>query len=116
MYLALDNELEILPVVNKIDLPAARPEEVAEEIEEILGIDATDVIPISAKNQINIDSILESIHKLVPPPKADRSAPSKALIFDAKSAGYLGVIVMSGFTMAKLKRNQDLNVQCSQYL
>ena len=64
MYLALDNELEILPVVNKIDLPAARPEEVAEEIEEILGIDATDVIPISAKNQINIDSVLESIYKL----------------------------------------------------
>ena len=110
MYLALDNELEILPVVNKIDLPAARPEEVAEEIEEILGIDATDVIPISAKNQINIDSVLESIYKLVPPPKADRSGPLKALIFDAKFESYRGVIVYVRVYDGEIKKGTKIRM------
>jgi len=93
MYLALENELEIMSVVNKIDLPAARPVEVAEEVEEILGIAAEDVIPISAKNGINIDQVLERIYQTVPPPKADANAPLKALIFDAKYESYRGVIV-----------------------
>ncbi len=110
MYLALDNELEILPVVNKIDLPAARPEEVAEEIEDILAIDAADVIPISAKNHINIDCVLESIHKLIPPPNADRSAPLKALIFDAKFESYRGVIVYVRVYDGEIKKGSKIGM------
>ncbi len=103
LYLALDNELEILPVVNKIDLPAARPEEVAEEVEEILGIDATEVVPVSAKSGINIDLLLERIHEAFPPPKMEPDAPLKALVFDAKYDSYRGVIVYSRVYEGKMK-------------
>ena len=92
-YLALDHNLEIMPVVNKIDLPAAHPEMVIEEIENVIGIPAEDAPKISAKNGINIESVLEQIVKLIPEPSGDEKAPLKALIFDSVYDAYKGVII-----------------------
>ena len=92
-YLAIDEGLEVLPVVNKIDLPAARPQEVKQEIEDIIGIPAMDAPEISAKNGINIHEVLEMVVRDVPPPGGDRNAPLQALIFDSQYDSYRGVIV-----------------------
>ena len=92
VYLALGQDLEIIPVINKIDLPSARPEEIKAEIEEIIGLDASEAPMISAKNDINIDQVLEAIVKNVPPPTGDMNAPLKALIFDSYYDSYKGVI------------------------
>lgn len=91
VYLALDQDLEILPVINKIDLPSARPDEVKKEVEDIIGIDCEEAPLISAKEGLNIDQVLESIVKNVPPPKGDSNAPLKALIFDSYYDSYKGV-------------------------
>ena len=93
-YLALDNDLEIVPVINKIDLPAADPQRAKDEIEEIIGIPAQDAPEISAKLGLNIDAVLDDIVKNVPMPKGDASAPLKALIFDSQYDNYRGVIVL----------------------
>ena len=92
-YLAIDNDLEVLPVINKIDLPAARPQEVKQEVEDIIGIPAMDSPEISAKNGINIHSVLEMIVDGVPAPTGDRNAPLQALIFDSQYDSYRGVVV-----------------------
>ena len=92
LYLAVEADLELVPVVNKIDLPAALPEQVAEEVEHLTGIAAEDVIPISAKMGTNIERVLESVVKLVPPPQGDQTAPLQALIFDSHYDSYKGVI------------------------
>ena len=93
VYLALDENLEILPVINKIDLPSARPDEVKLEVEEIIGIDAEDAPLVSAKEGINIEAVLEDIVKNVPAPEGDISAPLKALIFDSYYDNYKGVVI-----------------------
>lgn len=93
-YLALDNNLEILPVINKIDLPAADPQRAKDEVEEIIGIPAQDAPEISAKLGLNIDAVLDDIVKNVPAPKGDANAPLKALIFDSQYDNYRGVIVL----------------------
>ncbi len=93
VYLALENDLEILPVINKIDLPSARPEEVKKEIEEVIGLDASDAPLISAKEGLNIDDVLEAIVKVFPAPDCDDNAPLKALIFDSYYDNYKGVIL-----------------------
>ena len=92
-YLAVENDLEILPVVNKIDLPSADPERVCEEIEDVIGIPALDAPRISAKNGINVEEVLERIVTDIPAPKGDENAPLKALIFDSVYDSYKGVIV-----------------------
>ncbi|MEG0772380.1 translation elongation factor 4 [Clostridium sp.] len=91
-YLALDHDLEIAPVINKIDLPSARPEEVKKEIEDVIGIDASDAPLISAKTGLNIEDVLESVVKKVPAPTGDEEAPLKALIFDSYYDSYKGVV------------------------
>ncbi len=92
VYLALDQDLEIVPVINKIDLPSARPDEVKKEVEDIIGIDCEEAPLISAKEGINIEDVLESIVKNVPAPEGDPNAPLKALIFDSYYDSYKGVI------------------------
>lgn len=93
VYLALDNDLEIMPVINKIDLPSADPERVRNEIEEVIGLDASDAVLASAKAGIGIDEILEQIVEKIPAPSGDPDAPLKALIFDSLYDPYRGVIV-----------------------
>ncbi|MBE7047573.1 MAG: elongation factor 4 [Ruminococcaceae bacterium] len=107
-YLAVDHDLEIVPVINKIDLPSARPEEVKREIEDIIGIEAEDAPLISAKNGINIDQVLEAVVNLVPPPKGDETKPLKALIFDSYYDSYKGVIVYVRIRDGKLKAGQRI--------
>ncbi len=92
VYLALDNNLEILPVINKIDLPNARPEEVKKEIEEIIGISSKDAPCISAKTGLNVDKVLEKIVTDIPSPNGDENAPTKCLIFDSYYDNYKGAI------------------------
>ena len=93
VYLALEHNLEILPVINKIDLPSAQPDVVKKEIEDVIGVDCSDVPLISAKNGINIDAVLKSVVSVVPYPKGDVDAPLRALIFDSYYDSYKGVIV-----------------------
>ena len=92
-YLAMEHDLEVFPVINKIDLPSARPEEVKQEIEDVIGIEAADAPEISAKNGINIEAVLEEVVKKIPAPSGDADAPLKALIFDSLYDSYRGVIV-----------------------
>lgn len=83
VYLALDNDLEIIPVINKIDLPSARPEEVRKEIEDVIGLDASQAPLVSAKEGIGIDDVLRQVVEMLPPPHGDADKPLKALIFDS---------------------------------
>ena len=93
VYMAIDHNLEVFPVINKIDLPSAEPERVKEEIEDVIGIEAEDAPLISAKNGINIEDVLEAIVHKLPAPKGDPEAPLSALIFDSIYDSYKGVIV-----------------------
>ncbi len=109
-YLALKHNLEIIPVINKIDLPAAEPERVREQIEEVIGIDASDAILCSAKQGVGIHEILEAIVKRVPPPAGDADAPLRALIFDSWFDPYRGVIVLVRVIDGKLRLNQRIRL------
>jgi GTP-binding protein LepA len=101
-YLALHHNLEIIPVINKIDLPAAEPERIREQIEEVIGIDASDAILVSAKQGIGIHETLEAIVKRVPPPRGDPDAPLRALIFDSWFDPYRGVIILARIIDGKI--------------
>ncbi len=109
-YLALKHNLEIIPVINKIDLPAAEPERVREQIEEVIGIDASEAILCSAKQGIGIHEILEAIVKRVPPPTGDADKPLRALIFDSWFDPYRGVIVLVRVIDGKLRLNQRIKL------
>ena len=107
VYMALEHNLEIIPVINKIDLPSARPDEVKQEIEEIIGLDASGAPLISAKVGLGIDDVLESIHAMMPPPEGDEDEPLQALIFDSFYDNYRGAIcfvrIMSGSVRAGMR-------------
>ncbi|WP_372424914.1 translation elongation factor 4 [Salinarimonas chemoclinalis] len=94
VYQALDADHEIVPVLNKVDLPAAEPERVKEQIEDVIGLDASQAVPISAKTGLGVDLVLEAIVERLPPPKGDREAPLKAMLVDSWYDAYLGVIVL----------------------
>src|SRR6201999_2115171 len=94
VYQAMDANLEIVPVLNKIDLPAAEPERIRSQIEDVIGIDASEAVPISAKTGLNIDQVLEAIVTRLPAPKGDIAAPLKALLVDSWYDAYLGVVVL----------------------
>ena len=112
-YLAMEHDLEILPVFNKIDLPAADPANAKQEVEEIIGLPAMDAPEISAKMGTNIDAVLEDIVKNVPPPAGDPEAPLKALIFDSQYDSYRGVIVYLRLMEGRLKVGQTVKMMAS---
>ena len=107
-YLAIDNDLEILPVINKMDLASANPEEAAEELENILGIDAHDAPRISAKSGLNVEEVLEQIVTRIPAPKGDENAPLKALIFDSFYDNFKGVICFVRIVDGKVKVGTEI--------
>ena len=112
-FLATDAGLEVLPVINKIDLPAARPQEVKAEIEDIICIPAEDAPEISAKNGINIHSVLEMVVRDVPAPKGDRNAPLQALIFDSQYDSYRGVIVYVRIKEGTVRAGMDIKMMAT---
>ncbi len=107
-YLAIDHDLEIMPVINKIDLPSAEPERVINEIEDVIGLEAHDAPLISAKNGINIDEVLEQIVEKIPAPKGDAGQPLKALIFDSLYDSYKGVIVFIRIFDGTIKKGTQM--------
>jgi len=110
VYHALDAGHEIVPVLNKIDLPAAEPDRIKEQIEEVIGLDASDAVPISAKTGLNIEAVLEAIVKRLPPPKGDETAPLKALLVDSWYDPYLGVVVLVRIIDGFLKKGSDITM------
>ncbi|MEP6848027.1 MAG: translation elongation factor 4 [Acidobacteriota bacterium] len=107
-YLAIENDLELIPVLNKIDLPSAEPERIKEQIETIIGLDTTHTVLASAKTGVGIQEILEEIIKDIPPPKGDANAPLKALIFDSWYDSYRGVIVLFRVFDGTLKKGMKI--------
>ncbi len=116
LFLALDADLEIVPVVNKIDLPAARPDEIAEEIESLLGVDAADVCQISAKAGTHIVDVLEAVIARVPPPRGQRDAPLRALIFDSHYDPYKGVVAYVRIVDGALRKRDVLQMMATRAL
>ena len=114
VYLALDHDLDVMPVINKIDLPSAQPEMVIEEIENVIGIEAQDAPLISAKTGLNIDQVLEQIVTKIPAPKGDASAPLQALIFDAVYDSYKGVIVFCRIMEVTVKVGDRIRMMATQ--
>ena len=104
VYQAINNHHEIVPVLNKVDLPAAEPERVRQQIEDVIGIDASGAVPISAKTGIGVPDVLEAIVNVLPPPKGDATAPLKALLVDSWYDSYLGVVVLVRIIDGELKR------------
>jgi GTP-binding protein LepA len=109
-YLALHHNLEILPVINKIDLPAAEPERIREQIEDVIGLDASDAILASAKQGVGIHEILEAIVRRVPPPRGDADAPLRALIFDSWFDPYRGVIILARIIDGRVRLGQKIKL------
>lgn len=113
VYLAIDNDLEVLPVINKIDLPSARPEEVRKEIEDVIGIDASDAPLVSAKEGIGIGAVLDMIVDKVPPPSGDANAPLKCLIFDSYYDNYKGAVCLVRVMDGKLRAGMRIKMMAS---
>ncbi|PQJ67834.1 translation elongation factor 4 [Photobacterium angustum] len=109
-YTAIEMDLEVVPILNKIDLPAAEPERVAEEIEDIVGIDAIDAVRCSAKTGLGVDDVLEKIVEAIPAPEGDPDAPLQALIIDSWFDNYLGVVSLVRIKNGKLKKNDKIKV------
>ncbi|HEB90401.1 MAG TPA: elongation factor 4 [Deltaproteobacteria bacterium] len=112
-YLAVDADLELIPVVNKIDLPSADPDRVAQEIEDVVGLDAADVLPVSAKTGAGIPEVLQAIVDRVPPPSGDPSAPTQALVFDAWFDPYVGAVMLVRVVNGTLRRRERIKFMVS---
>ena len=110
VYLALDNDLELIPVINKIDLPAAEPERVAEEIETSIGIDATDAVLVSAKTGVGIHELIDAIVERVPEPQGDPNAPTKAIIYDSWFDQYLGALALVRVFDGEITKGQQIKL------
>jgi len=110
LYLALDADLEIIPVLNKIDLPAARPDEIAEEIGSVLGVEPSSVIRISAKDGTNVDAVLDAVVDRVPPPSGDAAAPTRALVFDSVYDPYRGALVYFRVVDGHMRRGDRIRM------
>ena len=113
-YLAIEHDLEVIPVINKIDLPSARPDAVKDEIEDVIGIEAQDAPLISAKNNINIGDVLETIVKKIPAPSGDENAPLKALIFDSYYDSYKGVIIYVRIMDGSVKAGDTIELMATK--
>jgi GTP-binding protein LepA len=113
VYQAIDAGLDIVPVLNKIDLPAAEPERVKSQIEDVIGIDASEAIAISAKTGIGIDLVLEAVVKRLPPPKGELNAPLKALLIDSYYDAYLGVVVLVRVIDGEIKKGQRIRMMAA---
>lgn len=114
VYLALEHDLEIVPVINKIDLPSAEPEKVRKEIEDVIGLDASEAVLASAKSGIGIEEVLEAIVAKVPPPKGSEEAPLKALIFDSIYDSYKGVIIYVRVMDGKIKPGMKIKMMATE--
>src|SRR3569832_1290393 len=113
VYQAIDAHLEIVPVLNKVDLPAAEPDRIRQQIEDVIGIDASEAIPISAKTGLNIEEVLEAIVHRLPAPKGDKEAPLKALLVDSWYDSYLGVVVLVRIVDGELRKSQRIRMMAS---
>src|SRR5450631_2993602 len=113
-YLALHHNLEIIPVLNKIDLPSAEPERIREQIEQLIGLDAKDAILVSAKQGVGIEDVLEAVVHLIPPPKGSPDAPLRALIFDSWFDPYRGVIILTRVIEGRLHKGQKIRLWSSE--
>ena len=115
VYMALDHDLDVLPVINKIDLPSAQPERVINEIEDVIGLEAQDAPQISAKTGLNVDQVLEQIVEKIPAPKGDPDAPLKALIFDSVYDSYKGVIVFCRLMDGRVKKGTPIRMMATGF-
>ncbi len=115
VYLALDHDLDVLPVINKIDLPSAEPQRVINEIEDVIGLEAQDAPQISAKTGLNIEEVLEQIVKKIPAPEGDADAPLKALIFDSVYDSYKGVIVFCRLMDGRVKKGTKVRMMATGF-
>ena len=113
VYLALDHDLDVVPVINKIDLPSAEPERVINEIEDVIGIEAQDAPQISAKTGLNVEEVLEQIVEKVPAPTGDPNAPLQALIFDSVYDSYKGVIVFCRIKEGKISKGTSVRMMAT---
>jgi GTP-binding protein LepA len=113
VYQAIDANLEIVPVLNKVDLPAAEPDRVRQQIEDVIGLDAAEAIPISAKTGLNIDAVLEAVVHRLPPPKGEFDAPLKALLVDSWYDSYLGVVVLVRVVDGEIRKGQKIRMMAS---
>ncbi len=114
VYLALESDHEIVPVLNKIDLPAAEPERVRQQIEDVIGLDASEAVPVSAKTGVGVPEVLEALVHRLPPPKGDESAPLKALLVDSWYDTYLGVIILVRVFDGALKKGQKIRMMATK--
>src|SRR5581483_3121857 len=110
VYQAIEANHEIVPVLNKIDLPAAEPERVKQQIEDVIGLDASDAVEISAKTGLGVEQVLEALVTRLPPPKGDRAAPLKALLVDSWYDQYLGVVILVRVKDGVLKAGQKIRM------
>ncbi len=110
VYIALENDLELIPVINKIDLPAADPDKVKEEIEHTIGLDCTDALEVSAKSGVGVKELLDAIIKRVPAPEGDKNAPTKAIIYDSWFDNYLGALALVRVYDGRIHKGQEIYV------